>query len=434
MLSLSTARGWVSGSPRLRTPEARDLVLIGVVALALRTAWALVYGRVEAGPNDALFYQIAASNLAEGHGYSQLFGPPTAHWPPGFPFLVSLLYMVFGIHVKLGLGLNVVLGTATAPLLYLVARRMMGRPGGLVAGATFAILPAPIFFTGLFLSETTFIFMLVGFLALALFLPDRRWTAAALGVAAGLAALTKGEGALLPVIPLAMWWGLYARGEWLRRAAVLLVAMALTILPWTIRNAIEMDAFIPVATNASTTLWSGHNDNANGAQTYAPESLLAKVPKGDPVKAEVEEARVLRRDAVYWAVHNPLKELGLIPRKLLALGNQTSHVFPIWFNAEGDRQLGASSLIVFGVLGDAFDYFLIFLTLASLVVLGGKRLWRSHPLMRGVLAYLAVSLVVFGFVYYGQFRYRLPLEPLMILVATPLLVWVWDQRRALARD
>lgn len=408
-------------------------MLIGVVALALRTAWALVYGRVEAGPNDALFYQIAASNLADGHGYSQLFGPPTAHWPPGFPFLVSLLYEVFGTHVKLGLALNVILGSATALLLYLVAARMLGRAGGLVAGSLFAVLPAPIFFTGLFLSETTFIFMLVAFLALALFLPDRRWTAVALGVAAGLAALTKGEGALLPVIPLAMWWGL-PRGEWLRNAGVLLVAMALTILPWTIRNAIEMDAFIPVATNASTTLWSGHNANANGGPTYAPESLLAKVPKGDPVKAEVEEARVLRRDAVYWAVHNPHKELGLIPRKLIALGNQTSQVFPIWFNAEGDRQLGKSSLIVFGVLGDAFDYFLIFLTLASLVVLGGRRLWRSHPLMRGALAYLAVSLLVYGFVYYGQFRYRLPLEPLMILVATPLLVWVWDQRRTLARD
>ena len=48
--------------------------------------------------------------------------------------------------------------------------------------------------------------------------------------------------------------------------------------------------------------------------------------------------------------------------------------------------------------------------------------------MRGVLAYLALSLVTYGFVYYGQFRYRLPMEPLMILVATPLLVRVWAQR------
>jgi 4-amino-4-deoxy-L-arabinose transferase-like glycosyltransferase len=407
----------------------RDLAAIAALAFVLRAGWALVFGRIEQGPNDALFYEIAASNLASGHGYSQLFGGATAHWPPGYPFLVSLLYEVFGIHVKLGLALNVGFGAATAGLLYLVAREAMGRAGGLVAGVTFAILPAPIFFTGLFLSESTFIFMLVGFLALALFLPERRWTPVLLGVVAGLAALTKGEGVLLPVIPLAMWWGQTARGPWLRRSAVLLVAMALTILPWTIRNAIEMDAFIPVATNASTTLWSGHNSEANGGAVYAPASLLDRIPKRiSPTEHEVEEARLLRREAIDWAIRNPHKELGLIPRKLLSLGNATSGVFPIWFNAPGGRPVGTSSVLVFSVVGDAFDYFLILVTLASVVLLGARRLWRFHPLMRGALAYLIASLVTYGFVYYGQFRYRLPMEPLMILVATPLLLAVWARR------
>ena len=51
--------------------------------------------------------------------------------------------------------------------------------------------------------------------------------------------------------------------------------------------------------------------------------------------------------------------------------------------------------------------------------------------MRGVIAYLSLCLVVYGFVYYGQFRYRIPMEPLMILLATPLLVSVWEQRAAI---
>ena len=412
-----------------RTSAARDLLVIGAIAFALRVLWAVIYGRVDAAPHDALFYEATASNLATGHGYTQLFGGATAHWPPGFPFLVSLLYRVFGLHVKLGLALNVGLGTVTALLMYVLGRQLMGRRGGLVAGGFFAVLPAPIFFTGLFLAETTYIFMLVGFVALAAFLPERRWTPIALGVAAGLTALTKGEGALLPLIPLAMWWGELARRDWLRRAAVLLVSMALTILPWTIRNAIEMDAFIPVATNASTTLWSGHNSEANGGTVYAPDSLLARIPKGlSPTQHEVAEARLLRREAVHWAIRNPPKELGLIPRKLIALGNSTSYVFPIWFNAGEVHELGSSSLVVFNVLGDAGDYLVILLALASLVLVGGRRLWRFHPIMRGVLAYLAGSLVTYGFIYYGQFRYRLAMEPLMILMALPLLLGVWRQR------
>jgi hypothetical protein len=86
---------------------------------------------------------------------------------------------------------------------------------------------------------------------------------------------------------------------------------------------------------------------------------------------------------------------------------------------------------VFGPLADVFDYLVILMALASLVLLGGRYLWRLHPLMRGVLAYLAACLVIYGFLYYGQFRYRLPMEPLMILVAAPLAVAVWQRRGVL---
>lgn len=416
----------------MRTATARDLVAIGALALVLRAAWTLLYGRVEAGPHDARFFEVTARHLAEGYGYTQLFGTATAHAPPGFPFLVSIAYRALGTHVKLGLALNVVLGTATALLLYLIAREAMGRAAGRVAGLAFAILPVPIFFTGLFLSETTFIFMLVGFLALAVFLPDRPWTPVALGAAAGLAALTKGEGALLPVIPLAMWWAGRVRGAWLRRAAPLLAAMALTILPWTIRNAIEMNSFVPVATNASTALWPAHNSEANGGPMDLPPSLLARIPKGlGHTEREVEQARLLRRDAAHWAIRNPQKELGLIPRRVIALGEPSSGVFDIWFDAPAAYQVGSSSKVVFGVLADAFDYLLMLLTLAALALLGVRRLWRLHPVLRGALAYLATSLLLYGIVYYGQFRYRLVMEPMMILVSAPLIVAVWQARGAL---
>jgi 4-amino-4-deoxy-L-arabinose transferase-like glycosyltransferase len=414
-----------------------DLFVLGGSALVLRLAWVLVYGRVEAGPNDTFFYESAAAQLARGHGFSNLLGQPTAHWPPGFPFLVSLLYRAFGEHRGLALGLNVVLATATTILVYLVAQRMFGRLGARIAGGAHAILPGPIFMTALFLSETLFAFMLVGFLALVLFLPNRRWMPAVLGVAVGLTALTRGEGMLLPVIPLAIWWGRVPRRVFTRRAAVLVAVAGITILPWTIRNASVMGAFIPVSTNASSTLWAGHNPKANGGPTYyLPPSIARQIPgqgKGGP-EQEVAEARVLRREAIKWAVHNPLKELGLIPRKLIALNGNDSDSLPLWLNAPGDRQVSTSGGIVFTTLGDALGFFLLFTTLASLVILSPRRLWRLHPGMRGVLTYLAASLVAYGFVYYGQWRYRIPMEPFMLLVATPILMGVWVRRRNLRAD
>jgi Dolichyl-phosphate-mannose-protein mannosyltransferase len=421
--SVFTRRGWQEEATRSRSTRALDAVAVGIGALVLRGAWALVYGRVDENPYDALFYELATENLSSGRGFAYPYDQPTAHAPPGFPFAVSLLYRAFGADVELGLALNVVVGAATAVLLYAIARAAFGRAAGLVAGGAFAILPLPIFFTGLYMAETTFLFLAVGVLALAVLLPDRRWTPLVLGVAAGLAALTKGEGALLLVVPLAMWWGAVGRAEWLRRAALLLIAMAVTVLPWTVRNAIEMDSFVPVATNASATLWAGHNSEANGSLISPPKTLLARVPEDlHQTRREVLQAGLLRREAIRWAIRNPHKELGLIPRRLIALQEPAGQVFGFWFNAPGDRQLGTSSQHFFGVVGSGFDYLLLLLTVATLVLVGVRRLWRLHPVMRGALAYLGASLLLYGIVYHGELRFRLPMEPFMILVATPLLV------------
>jgi 4-amino-4-deoxy-L-arabinose transferase-like glycosyltransferase len=406
----------------------REALAVGGLALVLRAAWVLVYGRTEpmdSGVNDATFYQFAAASLAQGDGYQGLEFEPTAGWPPGFPFAVSLLYRVFGNHVGLGLALNVALGTATAVLLYMVVDRSFGRREARVAGVLFAILPGPLYMTGLFLSETAFIFVLVGFLALVVLVPERGWKPALLGVALGLAALTRGEGFLMVAIPLAAWWGTLPRAAWLRRAAVVVGIMALTVAPWTVRNAVQLDAFVPVSNNANWTLASGHGPNANGGEVQTP-------PDWGTGDTESEGARDIRRKAIDWALAHPLKELGLIPRRLMAL-NQGSGGSIGWLNA-GSRsqwQLGTSSILVFGPLADACGFFLLFATLASLIALGPRRLWRTHPALRGILAYLALCLVNYGVVYYGQWRYRLPMEPFMILLATPLLVQVWDARGSL---
>jgi hypothetical protein len=51
--------------------------------------------------------------------------------------------------------------------------------------------------------------------------------------------------------------------------------------------------------------------------------------------------------------------------------------------------------------------------------------------MRGVAALFLCSLVLYGFVYYGNYRYREPLSPLLLLVAAPTLATLWQQRSRL---
>jgi len=446
------------GSPRLtaaepirRAPHVLWVVGLTALALVLRVAFALIFQPTSLTSNDALFYHAVAAQIADGHGFS-LYGEPTAHWPPVGPYLFGAAYRVAGPDPLAAVLVNAVLGAATVALLYVTALKALGPVAARFAAGVLAVMPGQILFADTLLAETAYTFILVGFLALVAWLPERRWwVPVALGAVAGIAALTRGEGLVLPVIALAAWWPELPWRALLGRMAALVVAMAVVVVPWTVRNAAEAGSFVGVATNSSTTLWSGHNPKADGGATYAPPSLLAPATKKTGIEFEVAEGRLLRREALEYMRSHPLRELTLIPRKLVSLNEGDSKALDVWIH-EGEgaayrvadvnrflerggtaREFGrvpsrAPAVIgrtparVVGVLADVAYYALLAATLVS-VVLFWRRLWGNR-VMRGALAMVGAAMFLYGFVYYGNFRYRVPLEPLMLLLAAPLAVWL----------
>jgi 4-amino-4-deoxy-L-arabinose transferase-like glycosyltransferase len=71
--------------------------------------------------------------------------------------------------------------------------------------------------------------------------------------------------AVVPVV-LACWWlarrDLRTVARW---SAALLVGVAACVLPWTVRNAVRLHAFVPISTNTGDNLCIGHAEGANGA-------------------------------------------------------------------------------------------------------------------------------------------------------------------------
>jgi 4-amino-4-deoxy-L-arabinose transferase-like glycosyltransferase len=406
--------------------DVRWAVGLGALALVLRLAFVLAVDRESFVFNDTLFYHNAARSLAEGQGYTAVGGGPTAQWPPGFSFVLSLVYRVTGPNQHWGEVLNAFIGALTVPALYALALRTFGRREARWAAAGLALLPGHVLWADVLVAETLYSFLLVAFFLLAALLPRAWWAVAALGVAVGLAMLTRGEALLLIPAVIAIWWPQLERRRLLAFSAGLVAVVLLTLAPWTIRNAIEMDSFVPLSTNSSTTLWSGHNPDATGAQIYAPESLLSQIyPRGP--RREIEEGRLLRREAIDFMVHNPGRELELIPLKLFNLNRGDSWAME-WVNAgdPGKRPFGDKLGTPVRVIADTAYYALLAATVAS-ILLFARALWRN-AVTRGVLVLFAGSLVMFGFVYYGNYRYRVPLEPLMLLVASPLLAALPDLR------
>jgi len=399
--------------------DLRWALLLLAGALALRVAWVLAVQRRGLAFNDTSFYHQTALQLADGAGYSWL-GEPTARWPPVFPALLGLVYWLFGAEPVAGELLNALLGAIAVPLVYLCARRMHGRPEAIVAGALLAVFPGQVFMTDVLLAETLYTTLVVAVLALCLVLPPGRWWSwAAVGLAIGVAAQTRGEGLVLVLFPLATWWRPAPR-----QLAALALGLVLVVGGWTARNAVQMDAFVPVSTNGAQTFWSGHNPSAHGGPTYAvgERTVTGADPDAPPRVKEIEDAAALRSEALDWMLANPGREALLVPLKLgwLLRGDSTALFQWVLPGAAGEPEAMSNDLAVpLGAVADAFFYGLLALT-----VLAALAAWRSRPVPppeRALWLLIAASLVLYGFVLYGNYRYRMPLEPAMILLAAPLL-------------
>lgn len=407
------------------------IVGLGLLALVVRVAWVLAVQREGFAFNDSIMYQSTAESLVRGDGYEPFTGGPTARWPPGYSTVLAGLYRIVGVEPAAAELLNAVLGAATVVVLVLVVSSLVDRATGHVAGLLLALLPGPVLWTDVLVAETLYTLVFVVVVGLVVrSRPDLRW-AVVLGATIGLGALVRGEAFTWLLLPAVLWWPTVDRRRLLGLLATTIATVAVVIAPWTIRNAVVMDAFVPVATNASQTLWSGHHDGATGGQTYPPDDYLDRFP-ADVRARELESSRALRNDAIEWALTHPGRELQLVPLKIIHLLRGDSYALD-WVNAGQEGLPPPMSPIQverIGVVADAGWFGLLALTIVGGVALG--RAWWRRPLGRVVATSFATALLLYGVAYYGNYRYRLPYEPLMVVVVAAFLVHVarWRRRDA----
>ena len=209
--------------------------------------------------HDALDYDRAAVSIAQGEGWphSRAPGRETAFRPPAYPVLLAGVYTVAGVtdaeasdRVLAARILGIVISSLIVVLIGVVAAQLWGRRVALAAMALGAVYVPLIAVGGAVMSETLFAALMLG--ALAAVIQHRRsthrwrWVLLA-GVLGGLTILTRAN-ALVLLLPLglAVWT---TRPRFSPRAlaapAVLVVLALLTVSPWTIRNAVVFDRFIP---------------------------------------------------------------------------------------------------------------------------------------------------------------------------------------------
>jgi 4-amino-4-deoxy-L-arabinose transferase-like glycosyltransferase len=402
----------------LRSHAVQVALVVGL-AFALRLAWVLITQWHPAFDDDAFRYDFTARALASGQGYIHLTGDPTAFWPPGYPVLLATAYVVFGEKVIVAQMLNVALGTATVWLAYLIGRRLFGRGTALLGAGIVACFPSLIFYTGVTLSEITFTFLAL--LAIYLLIMEaqsgRRRDVRLLlgaGLALGLAALTRGQALLLPVVLVPFW--LRSGVSWRRicpKLAALALGMGLIVAPWTARNAIQLHAPVLIATNAGVDFWIGHHQSAAG--DFGPTGgaqLVFSHPELDPVTREVRVNNEGFEKGLSFAVTHPAQELVLPFKKLFWLYYNDEEGLR-WNEGHGgqdflpgpvrDGLLALSNVYYFAVLG--------------LLLLGTGRWISLREPGRLLLLSLVGYWTLIHLVFFGNPRFHAPVMPLVALLA-----------------
>jgi len=287
----------------------RTLLALGAIVLLGLFVRAYVVVNPVANPADDshAYYALSKSLYEEGS-----FGGPefenSSDWSPGAPFLYAAAFAVTG-GAREGTAriVEALLGVGTILVVFALGWRLGGRWAGLFAAFAAAVYPPFIHTTGELMSEPPAMLTLPAALLAFLWASDRTrgggdraerdvdrtsswgrlWPWLIPGALFGLTAMFRPEyllvaGAFVLLALLRIGWGREAPGtrhNWaagLAAAAVLLVAVILPILPWTIRNAVVLDRLVPISTGGGKALYVGTFLPADGEYQRVKAMLVER--------------------------------------------------------------------------------------------------------------------------------------------------------------
>ncbi|MFH1278384.1 MAG: tetratricopeptide repeat protein [Candidatus Eisenbacteria bacterium] len=382
---------------------------------------------------DAQVYDGLARRIAGGEGYPlSVFATN-----PFYPYFLAAFYALLGSAVYPVVFFQLLLGGASAFLLYRIGRRIGGFLAGSLALLLFGLYRPEVFFEGFLLPTAAGVFI-------DLFLLDRLLARRPGGPARGLLVpgLLLGLGALVQgnlilLLPFLIGWLLFTERKGKRALPVLLLVAGflIPVLPVTARNMVLGKDLVLVSSHGGVNFYMGNNASASGVFAF-PEEEIVLTPENINIhdSKRIAEERTGRRlkpsevswywtkRGLSWIAGDPAGYVELLARKTVLFWNgiEIPDNADLYFHQERVRTLRAFP-IMFGLL-------------APLGILGMVRLFRERrgaPLLLFLGAqFLSVLL------FYIHSRYRMPFAAALAAPAALGLVtlvhalrrWRWSGR------
>jgi hypothetical protein len=344
--------------------------------------------------------------MLSGHGYASPFcgsTGPSAFLAPGYPLIVTAAFRLFGPYsagaAMALIALQIAFGALLVLALMLLSKRLFGAKVATLAGLFCAASPTIMWLPVLFWETSLSALLLTGVFVVALYCVDRpaRHNWAGFGLYCALAMFVNPS--LLTTFAAVLLWTAWKCGRGGRIGpAIAALTFCVVFSVWPVRNALRMHAFVPLRSNLGYELWQGNQAGSDGR--FARYS--------HPNASDDEYRRYAEIGEVAYMREKSEQAMAAVRAdKIRFLKLTIARFARFWTNAGSDH------------FPDLLTQDLLFTTLMSVIGLG--LLARRRPDLAGLLA---IPYALFPAPYYlthADYRFRLLLDPLALLLTAYVL-------------
>lgn len=411
----------MSGTEDPRRKIDRTFLTILLVYAVVQMAYLVVYSSMPEWHQltvDNYYHHNWARSIAGGN----IFGDTTYFRAPFYVWCLAVVYALASPDIWFARLFGLLVGLGIVAMTFRLACRIFDRRCATIAAVLTAVYPALTYFNGELLLDPLFALLVLWSVHRFLLFEDKpeRSNALWFGAAVGIAAITRPT--ILMLLPVFVLWQIYqSRKILVRQWLVVFVAIAAVILPTTIRNIVVAGDPVLIASQGGVNFFIGNNADSDGLSAVMPEPMgwnwrMAQVKQ----IAEQQTGHPLTPGAVSsywssqgwsWTLAHPSDALSLFMRKLsFAVSNRE-------ISNNRDMNSFYKKVPLLGV--NPLGFGVIFALAVVGCLLGRNR--------RGLFLGLFVALFLLSVcVFFYASRFRLPVIPLTIILATHGLFITWD--------
>lgn len=421
--------------------QKETFIIIGLFLLAFVIR--LIYlNQIKSNPYfdtpqiDPLWHDNWAKEIARG----DWIGKDVFFRAPLYPYFRGILYIIFGESYYIVSLIQILIGSLSCVLIYLLAKKLFHRTIGVIASVIACFYGPFIHFDAE--PELPVLEIFLDLLVLLLLVGagtklKKRWWLLA-GVVLGLSAIVRPN--ILIFVPFALLWisiKLWKenKNKIISSSLFFLLGTILIISPITIRNWVVGKDFVLIASQGGINLFIGNNIKSDGKSAAAARGIFPYDGYTDNVwltsikLAEKNSGRKLKPSEIsnFWVKQvfdfiktHPLKYLQLLGKKFYFFwnsyeieSNKDFYFFSRWSSLLGILLWDHLLRFPFGLVGP----------LAIWGIILNAKLWKRYFLLYAFIFSYMFSVILF----FVNSRFRLPVVPFLIMFAAFSIYWLAEK-------